>query len=650
MTDRQPTAIRRRVFLSRLLTTTSLVATGAALSPAWGQAHHGSHGSVVRRAPAAVPPATVSTSVGPTFANPPAIVAGSNGNYGLNIGMLQTNLGPQAINVRAFTDANNPPPANAPLVAPTIAITGNGRPVQGVTIALTNNLPAEPSPGTPGPVTQPAVNDTPHGYNTTNLHTHGLHVDPLEDNVYIELQPAANGSGAACAPTRANPVWVCNGGFNYSYNFGKAPISLRNPTSTTSIPAGTYWYHPHKHGSTALQVGSGMVGAFIVRGDLDVVANMPPATTEKVMVVQYIEYTVPANAQTPAIVDPNVMYGGAQATINTTLSVNGQINPNVTMQYGEVQRWRIVNASVEQFFYLSFAQGAGAPQLYAIAVDGVPLTNVSNVIAVPYLLGTPPSAPATQSDAIMNEIAILAPGQRLDLLVRAPATGAAGTSYALQAVASAGATVPTQTLVTVTMGTTPISPAQSLPASSAFNVGALYRPPLTGTIPTTLTQNIQFGFIQGGAGAGGVMNAPPGSIPSYFSSVPFALPLPPNPQPVPPVQPPYGQLNLKLNAVDLWQVTSDPNPNIGFGPHAFHIHINSFRMTQRNGIDISAAHVWRDTVRIDQRAPTQAVPNPPQPSVQFVSQQVDYTGNFVMHCHFLQHEDAGMMWSVNISS
>jgi hypothetical protein len=35
--------------------------------------------------------------------------------------------------------------------------------------------------------------------------------------------------------------------------------------------------------------------------------------------------------------------------------------------------------------------------------------------------------------------------------------------------------------------------------------------------------------------------------------------------------------------------------------------------------------------------------------VEFVSQQVDYVGDFVMHCHLLQHEDAGMMWSVNIS-
>jgi FtsP/CotA-like multicopper oxidase with cupredoxin domain len=143
--------------------------------------------------------------------------------------------------------------------------------------------------------------------------------------------------------------------------------------------------------------------------------------------------------------------------------------------------------------------------------------------------------------------------------------------------------------------------------------------------------------------------APP---PPPAGASPFALPFSPS----------GAQLQLKLNAVDYWQVSSDPDPSIGFGPHAFHIHINSFMITKRNGVDISSASIWRDTARIDQP------PQPTSPSagvavgtgvgqgalspivpVEFVSQQVDYVGDFVMHCHLLQHEDAGMMWSVNIS-
>ena len=214
------------------------------------------------------------------------------------------------------------------------------------------------------------------------------------------------------------------------------------------------------------------------------------------------------------------------------------------------------------------------------------------------------------------------------------------------------------------MGTTPISPLAPLPASSLFNAGALYRPPLPARSawPTNPTQNIQLGFIEGTTG--GVVNnstnptpfgiaagnpppsaavAPPPPPPA--GATPFALPLP---------VPSNAQLNVKLNAVDLWQVGTNPASSIGFGPHAFHIHINSFMMTRRNGVDISGAAIWRDTARIDQPSQPPTVLGtgaltPLQP-VQFVSQQIDYVGDFVMHCHVLQHEDAGMMWSVNISS
>src|SRR6185436_14368013 len=33
--------------------------------------------------------------------------------------------------------------------------------------------------------------------------------------------------------------------------------------------SGMDWYHPHIHGTTAIQVGSGAAGAWIVRGELD---------------------------------------------------------------------------------------------------------------------------------------------------------------------------------------------------------------------------------------------------------------------------------------------------------------------------------------------------------------------------------------------
>jgi len=666
MSDHETNLIGRRRLLRRLLASSSLVSIGAGLSPAWSQSHgsHGAHvGHVTRpRILGASPPGAAATGIttppqGPAMVSPARLVAGRDGAFALHAAMVEGNIGPTPVFLRGFTDPNNTA-RNLPLVGPTISVANNGR-NQTLSIELTNTLPVEPpsSIAAPGPVTQPALNEAPHGFNTINLHTHGLHVDPLEDNVFIELQPQGSGPSAPCTPTRANPVWVCNGSFAYTYHFG------RTPNGTTRIPAGTYWYHPHKHGSVGIQVTSGMAGAFVVRGDLDDLVGVKDLT-EHTLVVQYIPFTPGSTPQSRSIVDPLNFYGinpnpPSPNQTNQLMSINGQINPTIAMQYGQIQRWRFVNATSEQFFYLNIAPNAGAPaqgpQLYAIAVDGVPMTHSPTGITVPYLLGTPSATPAGFADTVMNEVAILAPGQRLDLLVRAPASGTNAT-YSVNAMQwTAGGSpplvIPSQTIATISLAGTK-TPADALPASALFSATAaspLIRPPLDQTIPVNTTQNIQFGFTNSGLGVGAMLNLTPSqspfaaSAPPLISPTPFTLPLPP-PQP----PPPFGQLNLKLNAVDRWQVWSDPA--FGFGPHAFHIHINSFMMLQRNGNDISAARIWRDTVRIDQQpAPTPGNPNLSLPLVQFVSQQVDYTGDFVMHCHVLQHEDAGMMWSVNIS-
>ena len=79
--------------------------------------------------------------------------------------------------------------------------------------------------------------NNPHCFNGTNLHSHGLWISPTGngDNVLLSINPGVS--------------------FQYEYNI------------PPDHPAGTFWYHPHRHGSTALQVSSGMAGALIVRGD-----------------------------------------------------------------------------------------------------------------------------------------------------------------------------------------------------------------------------------------------------------------------------------------------------------------------------------------------------------------------------------------------
>jgi len=113
---------------------------------------------------------------------------------------------------------------NGSLIAPTISV----YPSQTVRIRLHNQLPAESEADCPKP--EARIHTVPSCLNTTNLHFHGLHVSPAgnSDNVLLQIAPGQS--------------------FGYEVNI------------PADHPAGTFWYHFHRHGSTALQVASGMEG------------------------------------------------------------------------------------------------------------------------------------------------------------------------------------------------------------------------------------------------------------------------------------------------------------------------------------------------------------------------------------------------------
>ena len=109
-------------------------------------------------------------------------------------------------------------------------------------VHLTNNLEkADP--------TCPAGQDPPDGsagcFNTINMHFHGLHVSPAgnSDNVLLNIAPQTQ--------------------FDFEINI------------PGDHPAGTFWYHAHRHGSTATQVASGASGALIIRGDRHYTGSTP---------------------------------------------------------------------------------------------------------------------------------------------------------------------------------------------------------------------------------------------------------------------------------------------------------------------------------------------------------------------------------------
>ncbi|MFF4733547.1 multicopper oxidase domain-containing protein [Streptomyces mirabilis] len=128
----------------------------------------------------------------------------------------------------------------------------------------------------------------------TNLHLHGLHVSPSgnADNIFIHIHPGET--------------------FHYSYQF---PKTLR---------AGTYWYHPHPHLTSAPQVAGGMSGILIVDGLQQYLPANLRNITEHVIALK--DFQVQGDE-----VRTKDLHIGAP----TNRTVNGQLNP--TIRIGRVR-------------------------------------------------------------------------------------------------------------------------------------------------------------------------------------------------------------------------------------------------------------------------------------------------------------------------
>ncbi len=273
--------------------------------------------------------------------------------------------------------------------------------------------------------------NVPHGSHTTNLHTHGLHVHPgvnpngtVSDYTFLRILPRADGltrkasSGGACQPLAAHER-VAEA--RYEHQLGQLPRSRgRSAARRHPHPPGTHWYHPHAHGSTHDQVASGLAGFLIVEGDVDDAINRamtgsdrpdpcvrtgPYDYRERLMLIQRVEvFSVDADAGPRR----------GQGRVAPPTAINGGFSPTAMfMRPGAVERWRVLNASVDGRGFKSFmvleglfvfsdrqlwrvlpGEKEGAPQrfeaatrqdvadatrqLFQLSLDGITLVEVEN--------------------------------------------------------------------------------------------------------------------------------------------------------------------------------------------------------------------------------------------------------------------------------
>jgi FtsP/CotA-like multicopper oxidase with cupredoxin domain/peroxiredoxin len=497
----------------------------------------------------------------------PDVVRSVNGklNVTLNVFKARNQIGSDPVYLRSY---------NGKLVGPTLRC----RPGDTLYITVSNNL--DPEPG------MADVMNTLHGFNTTNLHTHGLHVSPsgISDNVLLEIPPRSEQKYEIVIPK--------------------------------DHPAGTFWYHAHKHGSTAANVGSGMSGALIIEGGLDTVPEIA-RVPDRVMVLQQIPYVNNASKPVcPAISkDTNLTVGVIEAEyadcsfgprtwdkLGRYTTINGVKLPVIRMQPGSVERWRLIDSAIREVIQPELVRvdhsGQSAPSklnFHEIAVDGLALGRV-----------------ATRSKLE------LWPGYRSDVLIQAPPVS--GVQYVLRdaRVPGGGVIIPEERrYLAVVIVEGPPNP-MPLPTDEAVK---RFRLPSIDPKRVTARQSAAYGIIPKGDGVVFTIDRQPLDFDEARQNT--------------------------LGEVQEWTVIS--RNNVGPVSHPFHIHVNPFEIfsildeqsveqLDRDPKTGAVLPVWRDTIILNEGW-----------KVSFRTEYTDFDGVFVQHCHILDHEDEGMMELVEIS-
>lgn len=368
------------------------------------------------------------------------------------------------------------------LTGPTFRIKAGDR----MKVYLYNQLP--PEQGECGP---PNTENCP---NTTNLHTHGLHISPTgnSDNVLLEIPP----------------------GNDLQFQF--------------DIPdhhhAGTFWYHAHRHGSTASQLREGMAGALIIEGDIDQVPEIKVAR-DQVFLFQQLR----------------IPFDNPENQLPTT--INGLLEPVLTLQPGEVQRWRLIHAGIDELLTIELVNEEGVPQdLHVIAIDGITLGKIDT-----------------------SKEVFLAPGYRADVLIKAGPTGTYRLKKKMEEVGLNGKQEAEQLLANIQVMGPRLN--MSLPSNRELRPLAPFRPITDQELTDPPNQpELVFDIANGQFMIDG----------KEFDHT-------------------RVDRTMTLNGVQEWTLSSKN------GSHPFHIHVNPFQVVKINGKPVDP--VWRDTILVRSNPP-----------------------------------------------
>ena len=444
---------------------------------------------------------------------------------------------------------------------------------------------------------------------STNLHFHGLSVPPIchQDEVLNTLISSSEPA------------------FEYR---------LQIPSDQ---PPGVYWYHPHVHGSSNVQVQGGASGALIVEGierANPVVAGLP----ERVLIVRDQELMNPDAPPSAMSIMPEMpVLRDADGDILNTGTGAGKPSKDLSLNFvtvpypdyspalllvqpSERQLWRVLNASAITYLDLQVLFNEVPQPLGEVSLDGVPVNYADRN-----------SAKARQGGADKNRVVWekhieLPPGARADFIFKSPPEGVYG-NLITRAVDTgpAGENDPVRPLANIIAKTGIPEPRSTLPAFHRPLVAAT--PDWLGNVKPNRERKLYLSERPSDPNN-------PNSPTVFMITVEGQQPEPYDPRSTSP------NITARLGDVEDWIIENRTQEL-----HAFHIHQIHFLVEELNGVPVDEPFL-RDIVNI----PFWNGGSAAYPSVKL---RMDFrnpriVGTLVYHCHLLEHEDGGMMGTISV--
>ena len=403
------------------------------------------------------------------------------------------------------------------------------------------------------------------------VHWHGLHVPAEMDG---------------------HPRYAIKRGEKYEYSF-----DIRNR-------AGTYWYHPHPHGSTGPQVYAGMAGFFLVHDDEELTLGLPSDEFDIPLVIQDRVF----DDDNQLLYRANGMMDQMMGFLGDRILVNGR--PNFTLPVStRAYRLRLLNGSNSRIYKLGWS-------------DGSPFTVIGNDGG---LLEKP----------VQRPYITLAPAERVELWVDF-SDKSVGEEIVLRSLPFPSP---------MGMGGMMMGGAVGMPQGAPFDI-------LTVKIAMQSSHRLQLPqqlstierlSPQDAVASKQIVLAmrPPNGWTLNGRSFQMTSVAP--------------EERIRLGSIEIWEfINAGGGMRGGMGggmmgrgmmslPHPMHMHGEQFQILDRE-IDRAGRNVWeslkdgfvdegwKDTVLVL-----------PGEKVRVIRRFGDFTGLYLYHCHNLEHEDMGMM-------